>query len=92
LKDAARLLVYLLATVLVAALLALAPATLPRTSNIHLDGSVVAFSLGLSLITGVIFGAAPAWLAAHTDVNEALKQGARGSTEGGARGTLKRPH
>ncbi|MFL6541535.1 MAG: ABC transporter permease [Chthoniobacterales bacterium] len=72
-----------------AALLALAPATLPRTSNIHLDGSVVAFSLGLSLITGVIFGAAPAWLAAHTDVNEALKQGARGSTEGGARGTFR---
>src|SRR5947209_4451727 len=72
-----------------AALLALAPATLPRTSSIHLDVSVVVFSLALSLITGVIFGAAPAWLAAHTDVNEALKQGARGSTEGGARGKFR---
>jgi putative ABC transport system permease protein len=72
-----------------AALLALAPATLPRTSNIHLDSTVVAFSLGLSLLTGIIFGAAPAWLAAHTDVNEALKQGARGSTEGGARGRFR---
>jgi putative ABC transport system permease protein len=72
-----------------AALLALAPATLPRTTNIHLDGTVVAFSIALSLITGVIFGAAPAWLAAHTDVNEALKQGARGSTEGGARGKFR---
>ena len=72
-----------------AALLALAPATLPRTSNIHLDGTVVALSLALSLATGIIFGAAPAWLAAHTDVNEALKQGARGSTEGGARGRFR---
>ena len=72
-----------------AALLALAPATLPRTSSIHLDGTVVAFSVGLSLLTGIIFGAAPAWLAAHTDVNEALKQGARGSTEGGARGRFR---
>ncbi len=49
----------------------------------------MAFSLALSLITGIIFGAAPAWLAAHTDVNEALKQGARGSTEGGARGRFR---
>ncbi|MFL6594806.1 MAG: ABC transporter permease [Chthoniobacterales bacterium] len=72
-----------------AALLALAPATLPRTSSIHLDGTVVAFSLGLSLLTGVIFGAAPSWLAAHADVNEALKQGARGSTEGGVRGRFR---
>ncbi len=72
-----------------AALLALAPATLPRAATIHLDGTVVAFSLALSLLTGVIFGAAPAWLAAHTDVNEALKQGARGSTEGGARGGFR---
>ncbi len=72
-----------------AALLALAPTTLPRTSNIHLDSMVVAFSAGVSLITGIIFGAAPAWLAAHTDVNEALKQGARGSTEGGARGRFR---
>ena len=37
----------------------------------------------------MIFGAAPAWLAAHTDVNEALKQGSRGSTEGGARGKFR---
>src|SRR5947209_6785848 len=72
-----------------AALLALAPATLPRTSSIHLDSAVVALSIALSLLTGVIFGAAPAWLAAHTDVNEALKQGARGSTEGGARGRFR---
>ena len=68
-------------------LLALAPSTLPRTSDIHLDASVLIFSLALSVLTGVIFGIAPALLAAHTDVQEGLKQGARGSTD--ARGRLR---
>jgi putative ABC transport system permease protein len=71
------------------ALLALAPASLPRIAAIQLDATVLAGSMALSLLTGVIFGLAPAWLAARTDVNEALKQGSRGSTEGGARGRLR---
>ncbi len=69
------------------ALLALAPTDLPRTSSIHLDPTVLIFSFILSLLTGVVFGVAPAWLAARTDVNESLKQGARGSTD--ARGRLR---
>ena len=68
-------------------LLTLAPSTLPRTNDIHLDASVLIFSLALSALTGVIFGIAPALLAAHTDVQEGLKQGARGSTD--ARGRLR---
>jgi len=71
------------------ALLALAPSTLPRATEIRLDRGVLVFSLLLSLVTGLVFGVAPAWLAAHTDVNEALKQGSRGSTEGGARGRFR---
>jgi putative ABC transport system permease protein len=71
------------------ALLALAPSSLPRISEIHLDKGVLIFSLGLSVLTGLIFGIAPAWLAARADVNEALKQGTRGSTEGGSRGRLR---
>ena len=70
-------------------LLALAPTTLPRSSEIHLDSGVLLFSLALSIVTGLLFGIAPAWLAARADVNEALKQGTRGSTEGGARGRLR---
>jgi putative ABC transport system permease protein len=71
------------------ALLALAPTSLPRVSEIHLDSGVLLFSLALSVMTGLVFGIAPAWLAARADVNEALKQGTRGSTEGGARGRLR---
>jgi putative ABC transport system permease protein len=71
------------------ALLALAPTSLPRISEIHLDSGVLLFSLALSVVTGLVFGIAPAWLAARADVNEALKQGTRGSTEGGARGRLR---
>jgi putative ABC transport system permease protein len=71
------------------ALLALAPTSLPRITEIHLDPWVLLFSLALSIVTGLLFGIAPAWLAARADVNEALKQGTRGSTEGGARGRLR---
>jgi putative ABC transport system permease protein len=70
-------------------LLSLAPTSLPRITEIHLDSGVLLFSLALSVVTGLVFGLAPAWLAARTDVNEALKQGTRGSTEGGARGRLR---
>src|SRR4051812_29332986 len=69
-------------------LLALAPTNL-RSSEIHLDAGILVFALGLSVVTGLLFGIAPAWLAARADVNEALKQGTRGSTEGGARGRLR---
>lgn len=70
-------------------LLALAPTSLPRISEIRLDPTVLFFALALSVGTGLLFGIAPAWLAARADVNEALKQGTRGSTEGGARGRLR---
>jgi putative ABC transport system permease protein len=71
------------------ALLALAPTSLPRITDIHLDSGVLLFSLALSVVTGLAFGIAPALLAARTDMNEALKQGTRGSTEGGVRGRLR---
>src|SRR3954466_6617061 len=70
-------------------LLALAPTNLPRSGEIHLDSGVLLFSLALSIVTGLLFGIAPAWLAARADVNEALEQGTRGSAEGGARGRLR---
>jgi putative ABC transport system permease protein len=62
------------------ALLALRPEKLARLSAIHMDTRVLLFVLVLSLLTGIVFGMAPAWMAASTDVAEALKEAGRSST------------
>jgi predicted permease len=66
------------------ALVAIVPGNIPRISTTELDGAVLAFTLFLSLATGIIFGLVPAWQASHVDLNTALKAGARGGggTEG----------
>jgi len=55
------------------ALMALAPNALPSTADIRLDRWVLAFTFGLSLVTGLVFGAIPAWQAARGGPHEALK-------------------
>ncbi len=47
---------------------------LPQTGSVGLDIEVLAFTLGISILAGVIAGLAPAWRLARTNVNEALKQ------------------
>ncbi|HEY2362101.1 MAG TPA: ABC transporter permease [Candidatus Angelobacter sp.] len=51
----------LLASVGVRALLAAAPDAFIRVQEIHLDGRVAAFTLSLSVLTGIVFGLVPAW-------------------------------
>jgi len=58
------------------ALLALAPNALPSTADIRLDRWVLAFTFGLSLVTGLVFGAIPAWQGAGGGPHEALKHAA----------------
>jgi putative ABC transport system permease protein len=63
--------------------------SLGRLAHLHLDGPVLAYALGLTVATALLFGLAPAWLSASTDLNEALRQGSRGSTEGRSRGRIR---
>jgi putative ABC transport system permease protein len=59
---------------------------LPPSVEVRLDTQVLAFTLGIALLTGVLTGLLPAWRFAKADVQEALKQGAgRASDTGGTR-------
>jgi predicted permease len=61
-------------------ILALSRDALPRANEIRLDVSVLAFTAVVSLLTGVLFGLAPAWQASRPDVQESLRETARGAT------------
>ena len=66
-------------------LIAFGPDNIPRLSEITIDPRVLAFTFGISLLTGVLFGLVPALQASRPDLNDALKEGSRGSTGGRSR-------
>jgi len=74
-----------LATGLVQIFLAIAPGDTPRLSEISADWTLLLFALGSSLVSGVVFGLAPARRAARMDPNDALKEGTGGSVRGTSR-------
>ena len=72
------------------AMLALVPeGMIPRAGEIGLDWRVLAFAAGTSLLTGIVFGLAPALQASRVDVNRAIKEGAEGAGARLARGRLR---
>jgi predicted permease len=62
------------------ALLTTLPDTLPRSEEITLNTNVLLFTMGISILTGVIFGLAPALKALRRDMHETLKEGGRGGS------------
>jgi putative ABC transport system permease protein len=56
-------------------LLALAPASLPRAEHVALNGWALFFTAGVAMLTGVLFGLAPAFAASRVNLNESLKEG-----------------
>ena len=63
-------------------LVALGPDSIPRLRGISIDPRVLIFTFVVSLLTGLAFGLVPAVQASRADVNDALKEGSRGSTGG----------
>jgi len=59
------------------ALVAIAPEGTPRINEVRMDQWVLAFTTGISLLTGFIFGLAPAIQGARADLNDTLKEGGR---------------
>jgi predicted permease len=62
------------------AILAALPDALPRAEEIGMDARVLLFTLGISVLTGILFGLAPALRLLRRDLHETLKAGARGSS------------
>ncbi len=80
---------WLLAAGGLSSLLTIAPVDLPRLSDVRLDVSVFGFTFLVSILTGALFGVAPAFYATKTNLNEALKEGAGRSSAGAGRASLR---
>src|SRR5262245_2667951 len=70
-------------------LLAFAPQGIPRLSDINIDPWALGFTLLLSVLTGVVFGLAPALQASRLDLNATLKEGGTRATGGPSRHRLR---
>lgn len=71
-----------LAWVGVRGLVAFAPEGVPRLEEIGIDGSVLAFTVALSLVSGLLFGLFPIFAYARRDLSGTLKEGGRATTAG----------
>ncbi|HEY2907003.1 MAG TPA: ABC transporter permease [Vicinamibacterales bacterium] len=76
---------FLLARACLAAGAALMADQVPRADELAMDGRVLLFVVGTSVLTGILSGALPALRAGRTDLNDALKEGGRNESTVGLR-------
>ncbi len=72
-----------------ALLVNLSPNILPRASEIALDARALGFTVAIGVVTGLLFGLAPALHLANSDLTAALREGSRGNTIGFRRNRLR---
>jgi len=63
--------------------------SVPHEADIHVNGQVVLLTFAISVVTGILFGMAPALQLAGTDISRAMQSGSRGSSEGGRAGKTR---
>jgi putative ABC transport system permease protein len=83
LASVGGLLGLILSVVALRLVVAFAPANIPRLAEAGIDLRVLAFTLAVSVLTGLLFGLAPALHASRTDLFEAVKEGGRGTSGAG---------
>jgi predicted permease len=66
------------------------PGNIPRLDAIALDGTVLTFTFGISVLTGLVFGLVPAVRAAKVDLNTSLRAGGRNTQGDGGFGSSRR--
>jgi putative ABC transport system permease protein len=66
-------------------ILSLGAKSIPRVADVALDSDVLVFAAAASIVTGLLFGLAPAWQVSHGGLVGVLKEGGRSSGTGGAR-------
>jgi len=70
-------------------LVSLIPREVPRINDVSVDARILLFTLGISIVTGLIFGLVPALQASRFDLNQSLKEGVRGMTTGVGQNRLR---
>jgi predicted permease len=65
----------------VRALVAMNPGNIPRIQELGLDGTVLLFTFAISIVTGVLFGVAPALQISRSDLQATLREGGRGTSD-----------
>src|SRR6185437_9365054 len=70
--------------------IALKPANVPRITELRIDGLVTTFTLGVAVITGLLFGLAPAIQATRANLQDTLKEGGRSGSADRSGQTMRR--
>lgn len=63
-------------------IVAVMPSNIPRANEIGIDNSVMLFTIGVSLLTGLLFGLTPAIQSSKSDLHDSLKEGGKGQSTG----------